>query len=290
MIFNASLFSPSPVSVRESLDDRRTPAVRDGLHVTRRLDRLFRRLRHFCVLTQEEEELLCHHAPDLMLFAPREDLFSQRRPVDGLFVLAGGFACRYKLLPDGRRQILGLLLPGDICDLRALVLARVDYSICAVNTVTATHMPVRAAMHLLERSPGIARALWWTAAVQDAITREWLVNVGSRTAFERVAHLFCEVYSRLEAVGLVRDNRCELPLTQMDLADALALSSVHVNRTLMAMRRQNLVRVQSGQLELLDRAGLEAAAGFDRAYLHADAGALRLHQVDESPALLERSA
>jgi hypothetical protein len=96
--------------------------------------------------------------------------------------------------------------------------------------------------------------------------------VGYRSALQRVAHLFCEVFWRLEAVGLTRDNLCQLPLTQIELGDTLALSSVHVNRTLMYMRRANLVRLHRGQLEILDRSGLTAAAGFDPNYLHLEGG------------------
>jgi len=141
----------------------------------------------------------------------------------------------------------------------------------ALGAVTASLIRHDVAMELLDRFPRLARALWWTTVVEDSITREWVVNVGHRTAFERVAHLLCEVFSRLEAVGLADGNKCELPLTQMELGDTLALSSVHVNRTLMYMRRSNLLRLQGGLLELIDRPALEAAAGFDPAYLHLDA-------------------
>src|SRR5690606_16608287 len=95
-----------------------------------------------------------------------------------------------------------------------------------------------------------------------------LVNVGYRSAYERVAHLLCELYWRLAAVGLAQDDRCRLPLTQTELGDAVALSAVHINRTLMGMRRAGLVRMRGGTLELLDRDALQAAAGFDPGYLH----------------------
>jgi CRP-like cAMP-binding protein len=92
--------------------------------------------------------------------------------------------------------------------------------------------------------------------------------VGYRTAFERVAHLLCEIFWRLQAVGLVREGQCEMPLTRIELGDAQALSSVHVNRTLMEMRRSGLIHLRSGRLEILDRPVLEAAACFDPQYLH----------------------
>jgi CRP-like cAMP-binding protein len=205
-------------------------------------------------------------------FAPGEDLIHERKQTEGVFVIAEGFACRYKLLKDGRRQIVGFLLPGDMCDLRVFLLKRMDHSIAALSAVSAALIPPESALDLLDRFPRLTRALWWTTAVEDSITREWVVNVGYRTAFERVAHLFCEIFWRLEAVGLAHDNKCPLPLTQIELGDTLALSSVHVNRTLMHMRREELVRLHRGQLELLNRKALEQAAGFDPNYLHLEGG------------------
>jgi len=136
--------------------------------------------------------------------------------------------------------------------------------------VSALLIPPDAALDLLESSTRLTRALWWTTVVEDSITREWIVNVGYRSAFERVAHLFCEIFWRLESVGLTRDNQCHLPLTQIELGDTLALSSVHINRTLMGMRRAHLVNLHRGHLELLNRPALERAAGFDPTYLHLD--------------------
>ena len=114
----------------------------------------------------------------------------------------------------------------------------------------------------------LTRALWWSTLVEEAITHEWIVNVGHRTAFERMAHLFCEIFARLQVVGLTHENRCELPLTQTELADTLALSAVHVNRTLMDMRRAQLVTFHARQLVIHDREALQSVAGFDPGYLH----------------------
>ena len=121
---------------------------------------------------------------------------------------------------------------------------------------------------MMARYPRITRALWWTTLVEESVTREWIVNVGQRSAFERLAHLFCEIFARLRAVGLTHENRCELPLTQIELADTLALSAVHVNRTLMEMRRARLVTFQNRQLVIHDLVALEGAAGFNPNYLH----------------------
>lgn len=238
--------------------------------MTARYDRVLRKLDRFATLTADERTALVQSMSGERQFSAREDIIHERRPTEGAFAIHDGFACRYKLLPDGRRQIVGFLLPGDLCDMRVFLLKRMDHSIGAVSPVTASVIPHAAMIGLLDRYPKLTRALWWTTVVEDSITREWVVNVGHRTAFQRVAHLFCEVFWRLEAIGLTRDNTCRFPLTQIELGDTLALSSVHVNRTLMYMRRANMVRLQGGQLELLDRDGLQLAAGFDPNYLHLD--------------------
>lgn len=237
-----------------------------------RPDMLLRNLERFCPLSDEEKSALRGAVTRERHFHPGEDLIHEHRPTEGVFVIQQGFACRYKLLPDGRLQIVGFLLPGDMCDLRVFLLRRMDHSICALGPVEAALMSPDSVVGLIESSQRLSRALWWTTIVEDSITREWIVNVGYRTAFERVAHLFCEVFWRLEAMGLARGNQCALPLTQIELGDTLALSSVHVNRTLKQMRRDNLVKFQGGELELIDRQAIQMAAGFDPAYLHLDGG------------------
>jgi len=232
------------------------------------LERLTDRLQQFCPLGPEDRLALAGALSTDRAFAPREDLPAGRRPGEGLHLIVEGFACRCKLLPDGRRQILGLLLPGDLCDLRVLVLGRLDHSIGALSAVRASVVSPTTLAAAMDHHPRLARALWWLTAVEESITHEWLVNVGYRTAWERVAHLLCEVYWRLEAVGLAHDNQCRFPLTQTELGDAVALSAVHINRTLMGLRRAGLVRLHGGRLELLDRQALQVAGGFDPSYLH----------------------
>lgn len=203
-------------------------------------------------------------------FAAREHLVHERSGAEGIFLLVTGFACRYKMSPDGRRQIVGLLLPGDLCGLGMFIRQKADHSVSALRSSSAAVLRGDVVAALLERHPGMGQAFWWLTATDDAITRQWVVNVGYRNAFERVAHLLCEIFWRQDRAGLVHDGLCEMPLTQIELGEALALSSVHVNRTLMEMRRAGLIRLQSGRLEMVDRPGLEQAAGFDPQYLADD--------------------
>ncbi len=237
-----------------------------------RLSRLFRKLEHFDPLPPEEKSALENSVSAVKQFQARQDLIQEGGPPDGVKIILDGMAFRYKMLPDGRRQIVGFFLPGDICDLRAYLLRRMDHSVAAFGSVDTAVLPPDALQNLTGRFPRLTRALWWSTLVDEAVAREWIVNVGFRTAFERMAHLFCEMYARLEAVELTQADSFELPLTQTELADTLALSPVHVNRTLMEMRRARLLSFEGRLLTIHNLPELQSLAGFDTNYLHLDNG------------------
>jgi CRP-like cAMP-binding protein len=225
-----------------------------------------RRLASFAVLKPDEQHLLEQLGISSRHFTTHEGVVKAGDLADRVLVVLDGLACEFKLLPDGRRQILAYLFAGDMTDPRYLQSAKWNHSLCSlwptrVATLTAE------AVQRLERSPNIAAALARYSLMKQAIAREWLVNVGNRTAFERVSHLFCEIHERLKIVGLTAENSFELPLTQAELADTLALSAVHVNRTLMELRRLKLVTFQNRHAIIHDYPGLMTAAGFDPAYL-----------------------
>lgn len=225
-----------------------------------------RRLGNLAVLTHEELQLLERLASASRHFTTHDAIAKAGDPADRMLVVLDGLACEYKLLPDGRRQILAYLFPGDMTDPRQLLLTRWEHSLCVLwPSRIATLLPE--AVQRLERHPNIFQALARYSIMKQAIAREWLVNVGNRTAFERLSHLLCESYARLEAVGLTSDHTFELPLTQAELADTLALSAVHVNRTLMELRRLKMVTFQNRHAAIHDYEGLKSAAGFDPTYL-----------------------
>lgn len=232
--------------------------------------RLIRKLETFATLAETDKRALAETVTTVRRFSAHEDLLREGEPFDELKLILEGLACRYKLLPDGRRQIVAYLVPGDLCDIRTFILKRMDHSICSLAPVEAALLSAEGVLGLMGRSPALTRALWWSTLVEEANAREWLVNVGHRTAFERLAHLLCEIFIRLRAVGLTQDNRCDLPLTQNELADTLALSLVHVNRMLMEMRRAGLVTFQNKQLTIHDLQALQSASGFNASYLHLD--------------------
>jgi CRP-like cAMP-binding protein len=122
-------------------------------------------------------------------------------------------------------------------------------------------------MELMDR-PAIARAFWWAALVDEATLREWLVNIGARTAEQRIGHLLCELLLRLETVGLASGDRYELPITQAELADTVSLTSVYLNRVLQRLRREGLITLQGKNLVITDVGRLKAFSGFNPNYLH----------------------
>jgi CRP-like cAMP-binding protein len=171
------------------------------------------------------------------------------------------------MLPDGGRQITGFLLPGDICDTGAAILKQTDHSIFALTQVKIASI-TRAALIEATRE---RQAFWWASLVDEAVLRTWIVNLGRRDAHARIAHLLCELHARMKRVGLIQDGEFSLPLTQEQLADALGLTSVHVNRTLQRLRAEGLVALRNRTLTILDTERLSEVAGFDAGYLHASA-------------------
>ena len=229
--------------------------------------RWVRRLAHFAALTLEEQRVLEElSATAGFRYASHQNITKAGDPADRMLVVLEGLVYRYRLLADGRRQILGYLFAGDMCDPRELLVPQVSESMCALGPAEIALLPVNAAQRL-ERHANISLAMARHAFMQQSIMREWVINVGQRTAYERLSHLICEIYTRLACVGLTRDFSFDLPLTQAELGDTLALSAVHVNRTLMELRRLKLVTFQNRHVVIHDFAALKVAAGFDPAYL-----------------------
>lgn len=229
---------------------------------------LVRKLSNFTVLTDEERTAVIHATGKTSDFKAGDDIVQRGDPTGGVRLILEGIACRYKILEDGRRQILGYLIPGDLCDLHVFLLNRMDHSIAALTRCKVAIIAQTNVLAFTDAYPNLTRALWWCTLLDEAITREWVVNLGQRTAYERMAHLFCEMYYRLEAIGEVRDHSYTLPLTQTGLGDTLGLSTVHVNRTLQDLRARRLITFKGGVLTVHDLPALEAAGFFSRDYLH----------------------
>jgi CRP-like cAMP-binding protein len=197
----------------------------------------------------------------------REDFAAEAGPAKGVNLMVDGFACRYKVLPDGRRQIVSYFLPGDTCDRRVYAQPVLDHSIGTLAPSIIAHFSHAALAVVLNQYPNIAAAMSWAELVEEATSREWILNVGQRTAYERISHVLCEVYHRLKAVSLAVDGQCAFPVTQNDLADTTGLSSVHVNRVLQELRQAGLIELRDKRLRIYDLPALEAAGLFDLTYL-----------------------
>lgn len=181
-----------------------------------------------------------------------------------------GWCLQYKMLEDGRRQVLGIVLPGDMGNFGNFSLGRMDHSVAALTTVSVAEFRYEDLAGLGERYPSVARALIALQARALSIQREWTVNIGQRSSFERISHLFCEIYTRLRAVGMV-DGQCfDLPLRQADIADATGVTPVHVNRILQHLRANGTISLSKRALDILDFTALQAAASFTPDYLFLD--------------------
>jgi CRP-like cAMP-binding protein len=200
----------------------------------------------------------------------RRDLIREGEKPRGVNVVLEGWGCRYKQLPDGRRQIVSFFLPGDLCDANVFILREMDHSVAAITPLKYAEIAPADFEELMAASPRITQALWWHELVVAAVQREWTTNVGQRTAYERIAHLFCELFIRLRIVGLTDDNSCDFPPTQLDLADATGLTSVHVNRTIQELRRDGLIELHDRKLIIPNLRALKNAAMFNPNYLHLD--------------------
>lgn len=237
--------------------------------VDRAAEPLIRHLSQYSALAADDIETLERIAGErVRRIGVREDIVSEGDKPGYMRVILSGWACRYKALEDGRRQIVAFFLPGDVCDFNVFLLARQDHSIGALTPTKVTEISREAFDNILANHPRLTKALWKDSLVTVAIQREWTLNLGQRVAFERMAHLFCELFIRLEAVGQVQGNSCHFPVTQADLADATGLSTVHVNRTLQELRAANLIILSGKTLTIPDMEALRAAALFDANYLH----------------------
>ena len=229
---------------------------------------LVAKLRHFASLDDGDVAALDAIAVSAKPYPSGKTLFHEGSVADHVYLFVQGMACRYKMLPSGQRQILGFLIPGDLCDVQFLALNSPDHSVALLSDSRLVKIPNRRIYELLADRPRIKRALALAGLLEFAVLREWLLNVGQRNALAKLAHFFCEIKIRLESVGKVdNDGSFELPVNQLTLADTTGLTPVHVNRTLQRLRSDGLIRLCQRRLLILDFERLAVVAGFDGNYL-----------------------
>lgn len=196
-----------------------------------------------------------------------EDIVREGERTRTVHVMIEGHGYRQKTLPDGKRQIIGYLVPGDFCDLYGFLLDRMDHGMAARTACRVAELTEEHILMLTSR-PALARALWWSELVNGSILREWLVSAGRRTPSARVAHILCELLIRLRTVGEAETNAFRLMLSQNELGDTVGLTTVSVNRALQRLRSEGLIRQTGRDIEIPNVEALMSFADFDPTYLH----------------------
>lgn len=184
-----------------------------------------------------------------------------------------GFFFRHRLVAGGRRQILSFHLPGELPDLAGMHLTAIDYSLGALTNGHVAYIAHTALRALIARAPAVGDLLWRYTQLEAAIYRAWLASIGCRSAYQRVAHLFCEIYVRMKKLGLAEEMGFVLPLTQTELGEALGLSAVHINRTLQQLRHDGVIVSRGRYHGFFDWERLRRAGEFEANYLFQSADA-----------------
>jgi CRP-like cAMP-binding protein/ActR/RegA family two-component response regulator len=228
---------------------------------------LIRRLLVANELGLEDREFLQRVSAQTRLVGARNEISSEGDRSSYLRLVMNGIAARSRTLRDGRRSIISFLIPGDLCDFHVTILDRMDHSIVAITDCAIVDIG-KDAVSELSRRPNIHRALLWSSLVDQAILRDWIVNLGSRSGEERVAHFLCEWVARMDAIDHTNNGSCDFPLTQEHLAEALGMSAVHANRSLQGIRRRGLIALRDRTLTVLDWPKLASFGEFEPSYLH----------------------
>jgi CRP-like cAMP-binding protein len=253
---------------------RSRPYTRGALvDISPSLDRMVRKFARRVALDEADRQALFALPFHKKIVEAGRYLVREGSPTEESALLLSGFAFRHKLTAEGDRQIVSVHIPGDFVDLEGSLLPVADHNVqtltrCEVATVSAKHI-----VELIDSHPRVGRAMWLDTLVDGSIYREWVMNVGRRTAKQRLAHIFCEFAKRLELAGLGGTDGYQFPMTQEQLADAAGLTPVHVNRTLRALEADELIVRHKRHIQIPDWERLRDISGFNELYLHLDMAA-----------------
>ena len=229
---------------------------------------MLRKLEHWHQFTDLEREAILSLPHNIrQLDANQYLVWDGDRPTT-CALLTEGYAYRHKIAGNSGRQILSIHMKGDLIDLQNSLLGVADHNVQMLTSGRVALIPIEAVRELVLRIPAVCLAMWYESLVETSIFREWILNVGRRDARTAIAHLLCEFALRLEVAEVGHATSYELPITQEQLADAVGLTSVHVNRTLMRLESEGLIRRNKRTIFIDDWQQLSKVADFEPRYLH----------------------
>lgn len=228
---------------------------------------LVRKLNRFLPLGQDELAAVAGLEARARRVPAGTELVQEREASQRAFILQRGWACAYKLLPDGGRQVIDFRLPGDFMGLRSVLLRTSDHSFAAVTDIVVAEVSGRRMIASFHELPRLGAAILWAASRDEAMVVEHLVGIGRRSALVRTAHLLIELGLRLQLVGLSDESGFDCPLNQYLLADALGLTAIHVNRVLRQLRERKLLTFRDGRVVFHDLPRLRQLADHHGGYL-----------------------
>lgn len=226
-------------------------------------------------LSDEELTIIHHFERCRRTFLTGQELIHEGQGNLSAFILSKGWAFSYKILPSGNRQIIEFQIPGDFLGLRSVLFHASDHSIEALTHIEASEVPTSEISEALLHHPRLASAVLWAVARDEAMVVEHVVDLGRRSAEERTAHFLLELGARLKLVKMADKTGYDCPLTQSHLADALGLSSVHMNRVLRHLREQGLLTFKKGRVVFHALGRLNSMTSFDSTYLDQEGSLLQ---------------
>jgi len=236
--------------------------------MTSAIDPLLHRLETIGKLTDADRDALRRLPLRESDLSKGSEIVSDGEVSSSCCLVVSGYLCRSKTLPNGNRQIFSLHTAGDIPDLHSLHLNRMDHSLSAISDCRIARIPHDAVYEALDRSPTLNALLWRDTLIDSAAFRAWMLMLGQAEAVSRMAHFFCELFTRAAMAGLTDNNTFPLPLTKADLGDILGISMVHANRTLQDLRGRGVMDFDQQIVSILRWEELRKLGQFDPSYLH----------------------
>ena len=225
------------------------------------------KLERSVLLSTEEIDLLAQLQVPMRTIRHNQQLIKEGLKYNEIFVLLNGIAIRYRVLNDRRRQILNIVLPGDFIGFPACFFESALFSVGALTEIQVSSVPIAQLLALFEQHRRVAALLLWQFSCEAAMYAEHIVELGQRSAVQRVAHFLLEILTRLRAIGLAEEHSYSMPLTQELIGEVLGLSAAHINRSLRQLREEGLVTIKAQNVVIRDFAGLSEVAEFETSYI-----------------------